>query len=119
MPAVNINKRHGADILIKSKRFLIFASWIIIFASFIIFSVSKPKTDTMFDRFYDTMSYGAWDRNLIKYTYNMMFPLFIVSSIGLLINSSRHRRKRDTYSKSLVIFTVVSLAVIILYNIFR
>ena len=116
MYADNINKRHGIDGFIRSKRFFIVTGWVILFVAFLFLSFSKPKTDTMFDRFYDTMSFGAWDKNLIRYTYNLMYPLLIASAIGLFLNSFRHKRSSDTYSKSLIIFLLLSVAVIIIYN---
>jgi len=116
MALINRNIRRGGDSLIKSKKMLIAFSWAIAFIAFIMLSLAKPRLGTMFDRFYNTMNFtSGWDKEFLNYLFYALIPLSIISIIGLIINSLRHKRKYDTYSKSFIIFGIVSIIGIIYF----
>jgi len=113
------NLRKGKDSFLKMKKYLTLASISVLFISFLVISLAKPRLGTMFDRFYDTsIITGSWNSNLLTYSYYLMIPLFIFSSIGLFLNIKRDRRKRDKINKSLIISIVISILWFILYRLF-
>ncbi len=116
MPLVNRNKRIGPDLTVKSKRVFIVLAWIFMFAFFLAFSVAKPRMTTMFDRFYDvTVFQGIWNRESLATAMYFMIPAAICSAIGLVLNARRHNRKYDKYSKSLIIFFILSATAIVFF----
>jgi len=119
MVLVNKNKRHGPDSMLRYKKYLVIAAWTLTLLVFIIISSAKPRFVTMFDRLYDTMTMdGLWNKEVLKYAFYLLIPLALFSVTGLIINSRRHRRKRDKYSKTLIISLFLSLTGIVLYLIF-
>jgi len=104
--------------MVRAKNFMAMLSWGIAFVIFIILANAKPDSDTMFNRFYGSLSFDAWDKNLMRYAYTMMILLVIVSIIGIVINSFRQKRKYDSYSKSLIILGIFGVAGIVIINMF-
>ena len=108
------NRRRGPDFLIRCINIAAIVCWIFIFAIFIIVSLSKPPAGS-----YMGQSLGkTWDKELLNYAFYMMFPLLIICVIGLLINTTRHQRKTDTYNKSLIVSLVLSFIGIIWFLFF-
>ncbi|MDY6934314.1 MAG: hypothetical protein SVZ03_08860 [Spirochaetota bacterium] len=103
------NRRRGPDILIKWINYIAVSCWIFIFTIFIIVSIAKPPVEGFFDRQYGIQVNNTWDRTLLEYAFYLMFPLLIICGIGLLINSTRHKRKTDTYNKTLIVCFVLSI----------
>ena len=115
MAIIRKNMRHGPDGMVKWMRFLTFLSWLLLFSAFIIISLSRPRYDTMFNRFADTMTYDTWDKTLLEYAFYIFIPLTILSLIGLAINKQRRKRRTDAYRISLVITGFLSLLGIFAY----
>jgi len=116
MPLVNRNKRHGPDIAIKVKKVFILLAWIFMFAFFMALSIAKPRVPTMFDRLYDGDTLpGLWSSEFLTIAIYFMIPVATASAVGLILNARRHNRKYDKYSKSLIIFFILSLSSIILF----
>ncbi len=106
------NRRRGPDFLIKCINYTAAVIWILIFVVFIIVSVAKPPAGSYMGQ----SAYSrTWDTGLVQYAFYLMFPILIMCTVGLLVNSTRHQRKSDTYNKTLVVSFVLSLIGIILF----
>lgn len=108
-------RRRGPDLLVKSIQYFATVSWVLILLLFIALSVAKPRMETFFDRWGGGRLSGTWDKTFMGYAFYLMVLLFIICTIGLIANSSRHKRKNDSYNLSLVIFEIMSIIGIILY----
>jgi hypothetical protein len=108
-------RRRGPDLLVKSIHYFASFSWFIILLLFIAVSVAKPRMETFFDRFAGGRLSNTWDQTFMGYAFWLLIFLFIICSLGLIINSSRHKRKSDHYNLSLIIFEIMSVLGIILY----
>ncbi len=105
------NRRRGPDFMIKCINFTALICWIIIFVIFVIVSISKPPPGSYLGKGLAK----TWNVELMQYAFYLMFPLLLIGIIGLIINTSRHQRKTDTYSKSLILSLVLSFIGIIIY----
>ncbi len=111
------NKRQGPDLLVRSKETMIFISWIMFFAIFMLVSLAKPQTGGLLPGFYNASMSSAWDSGKLQVAFLLMICLAIMSVFGLFVNSLRIRRKGDGYSFSFIVFGAISLIGIILYPI--
>ncbi len=105
------NRRRGPDSMVKAINIFAVITWILVFAVFFLITYGKPR---MTMRFFGSSS----DKALLGYASVLLFIVFIVCFIGILINMSRHKRKSDKFSKSLIFFGIASLFGIIYYFIF-
>ncbi len=116
MAIVFKNKRHGADGLERGKNFIVILAWCFLFAMFVLYSMAKPDSLSMFDKVYKTGAYsGLWDKSLLRLALLLMFPLGTFSAIGLMLNSKHHKRKRDSYSKTLIVSLILSIIGVAFY----
>jgi hypothetical protein len=104
------NRRHGPDIVPAYR--LVFGHQLASAAgTFVFVSMAKPAQRTFFETYYkspNTFS-GQWNVTFVEYaTITLVLNLF-VSCIGLLLNMSRHKRKRDTWRAAFIVSAVVSL----------
>ncbi len=123
MVTLRKNLREGPDGTVKLIRLITFLSWLLLFSAFLLMSLARPRYDTMFERVYDTLSFGPqsmsmWDKTMLRYAFYVLLPMIGLSIIGIILNGQRHKRKRDRYNKSLFATGIVALAGSILYYIF-
>ncbi len=106
----NYNLRTGEDGMIRGIRYLAITSWILIFTVFMLIAKAKPSYETIFERFYTQQSpIQTWDSDLILMASKLLIPLLFLAFAGLIMNSKRHKRKGDTYSKSLITGLIIAL----------
>lgn len=105
------NRRHGPDIVSRLIGWFSVINWLLLLALFVFVSMAKPAQRTFFETYYkspNTFS-GQWNVTFVEYaTITLVLNLF-VSCIGLLLNMSRHKRKRDTWRAAFIVSAVVSL----------
>jgi hypothetical protein len=123
MVTIRKNLRQGPDGTVKFVRLITLLSWVLLFSAFILISLARPRYDTMFERVYNTFSFGSysmsmWDKSMLRYTFYILLSLTGLSIIGVILNGQRHKRKRDRYNKSLFITGIAAFAGSILYYIF-
>lgn len=111
------NRRRGPDVVIRWINYTAVISWIILIIIFLMVSLSKPG---MVFNPKSGLNIGAtWDMKLLRYALYMVFPLFILSIIGLISNASRHKRKSDRFNKTIIINLILSLGCIIYFFIVK
>jgi len=111
-------RRRGPDTLIRWINYLSTTAWIVIMVILIIVSMTKPgSTINYFGR--NVQLYSRGDSSLMDWVLYLLIFLFSICSIGLMINSLRHRRKEDKYNRTLIVFGIGSILGIIIYIISR
>ena len=69
------------------------------------------------DLVYDIRLQQQWDMELARYLLWLMVLGLVFSTVGLIINARRHRRRTDQWRFSLVFLGLSSLAGIALYTV--
>jgi hypothetical protein len=87
--------------------------WILFSSIFIISRVSKFFTDQ--SNFQLPVNF---DKIFMGYSIYMLIAIFILCAIALVLESMRHHRKTDKYSKSIIIFGILSFIGIILHLVY-
>ena len=111
------NRRRGPDQISKLISLIIAVSWILLFVLFIIIAIAKPATDMSIVSIMsqNTRVVGGWNLSLIT----ILFPVLLIQLglclFGLILSSRRMKRKRDSYSRSLIFFTVTSVVGLLIY----
>ncbi len=111
------DRRRGPDAVTRGINYTAIISWIILIVIFLMVSLSKPGM--VFNPKSGLNVGGTWDMKLLRYALYMVFPLFILSIIGLISNASRHKRKSDRFNKTLIINLFLSLGCIIYFFILK
>ncbi|MDR3237898.1 MAG: hypothetical protein LBT84_05275 [Spirochaetia bacterium] len=111
------NRRKGPDNVSRFISLLVSASWVMIFALFVIIALAKPSTNmsifTIMSE--NTRSFSGWNISLISLVFPVLLVQLGLCLFGLILSSRRMKRRRDKYSKSLIFFTIVSLAGLLVY----
>ncbi|MCL1911336.1 MAG: hypothetical protein FWG13_03940 [Leptospirales bacterium] len=111
------NRRRGPDQISRLISLIIAVSWILLFVLFIIIAIAKPATDMSIVSIMsqNTRVVGGWNLSLIT----ILFPVLLIQLglclFGLILSSRRMKRKRDSYSRSLIFFTVTSVVGLLIY----
>jgi hypothetical protein len=111
------DRRRGPDAVIRWINYTAVTSWIILIVIFFLVSLSKPGM--VFNPKSGLNVGGSWDIKLLRYALYMVFPLFILSIIGIVSNAIRLKRKSDKVNKILIINLILSLACIIYFFVIR
>jgi hypothetical protein len=87
--------------------------WILFSSIFIISQVAKFFADQS-----DFQLPVNFDKIFMGYSIYMLIAIFILCIIALLLESMRHHRKTDKYSKSIIIFGLLSFIGIIFHMVY-
>ncbi|MBN2401111.1 MAG: hypothetical protein JXN64_01805 [Spirochaetes bacterium] len=109
------NRRRGPDALTKAIGIFAGISWLLVFTAFVLVTYAKPRMATLFDRRYGGTGSQTLDQSLLMYANIVLVLVIIVCFIGFLINISRHKRKTDKFSASIIFFGVGSI-IWLIYN---
>ncbi len=78
-------------------------------AALIVTAIAKPELETFFDRYYNLTLRTSWNMELANYIGVLLACSFVISIIGLIINSKRLKRKYDHIRATLVLSLIISL----------
>ncbi len=110
-----MNRRRGPDTLKKAISIFAGISWLLVLLALIFNTYAKPSSDSLFGKRYSLMGQSS-STSLLSMLSNVTLVLVIfVCFIGFMINLTRHKRKSDRYSGSLIFFGVVSI-IWLIYN---
>ena len=110
-------RRRGPDTVTRWINYTTVTSWIFLIIIFFLVSLSKPGF--VFNPKSGLNVGGTWDTRLLRYSLYMVFPLFILSVIGLISNASRHKRKADKFNITLIFNLFLSLGFMIYFFIIK
>lgn len=114
-PLYNDNRRKGPDTLIKICRLLAFSGWVLIIIFLLIIGYAKPAFETFFERYKGFHFNDDWDLDLLRYGFYLMLAVLCLSILGIIMNSFRHRRRKDEYLVSLFLMGLTALIGIAIY----
>ncbi len=103
------NRRRGPDTMTKAIGIFAGISWLLVLLVFILKTYAKPRMADMFVKSYGISLKQTMDTSLQMYANIALVLVIAVCFIGIIINMSRHKRKSDRFSKSLIFFGVGSL----------
>ncbi len=110
------DRRKGPDPLTKVFQVIILVCWVLFIAAMLTVHKASPEFDMVTDRWMGFKIRKFWDKRMIETAQYLFFTLLSVSSVGLIINSTRNKRKTDHYSISVFLMIACSIvALIILY----
>jgi len=115
MAKKGMNERTRSDFVVKLKNVSAVLSWFLGFGIFVLLGFARPPVRGFFDRQYDITFQQSWNMMLVQYAYFLMYPLVLICIIGLIANASRHKRKYDTYSASLIVLGLLGILGIVYF----
>jgi len=108
-------RRKGEDFWLKTIKILAVIAWAIFTVSIYLLGKAQPQIESFFERWLKVSVRKEWDSRLLKYFFNFMIIIFYLSGSGLIINTRRHKRKTDSYNKTLIIFFFISAFCLLIY----
>ncbi|TCL72412.1 hypothetical protein EDC14_1006122 [Hydrogenispora ethanolica] len=117
-------KRRGPDFWCKMIRWMEIQAWILAGAILCLLGLAKPRSVTLYDRFYGSPATAApaetaWNFYALRWALVLMVVLLGTCGYGLFVNAHRHARKEDRYSVSLMLLGALSAVGIMLLFVLR
>ena len=88
-------------------------AWIMILLVLITTECAKPQFETFFDRFYGLPLRTWWDIDFLQYLMWVSIFGILMSFLGIMLNLTRARRKKDSSIIHIVVMGIVSLAALL------
>ena len=107
-------RRHGPDLLVKLMTALAVLGWVSMLVTVFLYGMARPEAiNNAFWPLARKMNM-IWNTELMSMVLYFLMGNFLVGAVGLFINTRRHKRKRDHYSLSLVLLTMLAAIGILL-----
>ncbi len=103
------NKRSGDDWRVRSIPIFALVSWFLTICISTLLLQAMPEERYGLDEFWSYARRTRWDETLLYIAAGLAIIQLIVSSMGLLVNSTRLKREGDRWSPSLLINVVVPI----------
>ncbi|MCG6553891.1 MAG: hypothetical protein L7F77_16325 [Candidatus Magnetominusculus sp. LBB02] len=104
---VQIDKRKGADLIVKSIHWTIAVCWVVIFIAWTYVYYARPDETEVFGRYRQASLY--WDVSMLKKAFVASTALLMISVAGLAESFFRHRRAEDRTPKTLILMAAMSV----------
>ncbi|HHH36217.1 MAG TPA: hypothetical protein ENK48_05245 [Gammaproteobacteria bacterium] len=113
-------RRRGADLWLALMRVMGIAGWLLLFAALALFQRARPEDSFIDPEIFRRLGVPLtlrtyWDMDLVRDIAWLMVLGLVLSVVGLLVNSRRHRRRDDHYRVYLVSLGLISLAGLVMY----
>lgn len=100
---VREERRKGTDNIIKITNYLSIAALILMLPPLIIIERARPEMESLFDRWFRVTVQAGWDLDLLAESVIYIVAVFLLSAVGLYLNTTRLRRKSDRLRYGLMI----------------
>ncbi len=101
-------RRHRKDPIMLIINASNVAVWVLLILSLLVANEASPPLETLFDRLLGVKVRTYWDYSILGISQWMMAGLFILSGVGIILNSRRLKRSTDHMRVSLIITAVCS-----------
>ena len=109
------DRRIGPDTLVKWVKYSGIISWLLISIVLFITLVAKPGFESYMDKSLHIRLGNKWNIDLMQYAFVLLVLLFFFCMVSIVINLMRCRRRRDSFSITLVLNAAAAFIGIILY----
>lgn len=92
--------------------------WFLTIGALIITALALPMVRNFINSVFSINLQTAWSKILYQIDFYFLSAIFLVSGVGLIFNSMRHRRRTDKFNTSLIYFLVLSAICMVGYLIF-
>jgi hypothetical protein len=101
-------RRKKLDPVGHAYRAAAFGAWLIFILGVLLLGMAGPTQRNFFTEILDLTVISVLDRSLLYTVFVLMTGNVLLCALGLYLNSKRMRRRGDRYSRSLVVFLVLS-----------
>lgn len=111
-------RRRGKDWVMKWLDWSVIMTWMISFVIMVNFLMAMPERPNTIDRYYGYPVRLEWDLTMIQRNIYYLLALFVVTSLSVILNSTRMKRADDHYRYTLVVMGILSMVLILAYILF-
>ncbi|HBF37169.1 MAG TPA: hypothetical protein DDW50_07595 [Firmicutes bacterium] len=115
---IKLDLRSEPDVITKSIGKFSLICWILTFTAIVVACLAMPTVRNFLSTSFSLNLKPAWSKILYHIDFYILTVIFVISGLGLFLNSIRHRRRTDKYDPSLVYFLILSALCMIGYLIF-
>jgi hypothetical protein len=115
---INLDLRSEPDLITKSISKFSLICWCLTLGALILAGLALPTVRIFLSNVLNLSLKTNWSKILYHVDFFILAAIFIISGLGLFLNSIRHRRRTDQYDTSLVYFLILSAICIVGYLIF-
>ena len=113
------NRRKGPDFWLRALSVLTVAGWLLLFASFVLFDLARPETETLFHHIMGVLPQKGWSETLRNAVFYLVIGSQAASMIGVWVNGRRMRRKSDKFRWSIMGLCISSSLIALLLMFFN
>lgn len=110
-----VERRKKPDWVVKAVTICSIIGWALAVLAMLFMDFASPKKENFFSRLFQAPVDSGWNSGLLIFILVILTMVFFLCLIGLIFNMSRHKRKSDKFSKSLIFLGVASLVALIAY----
>jgi hypothetical protein len=115
---INLDLRSKPDLVAKSIAKFSMVCWCLILGAIIITCLALPVVRNFLNITFSFDLTPQWSKSLFNIDFYLLIAIFLISGIGITLNSIRHRRRTDHYDVSLIYFLILSAIFAIGYLVF-
>lgn len=115
MPHIAGNRRRKKDWVTRAVPIVSGIGWLAAFVMLIYLERARPADYNFFSRYYGAPLPSPWNTSLLRIALVVLIGVLCVCIIGFLFNMTRHRRKSDKYSLSILILGALALVGIVVF----
>ena len=115
---IKLDLRAEPDFIMKSLGKFAVVCWILTFIAIILACLAMPGIRNFLSTSFNLNLKPTWSKLLYRIDFYVLTAIFVISGLGLFLNSIRHRRRTDKYDVSLIYFLILSGLCMIGYLIF-
>ncbi len=108
-------RRVKRDWVVRWLDWSVVVTWVITFVIMANYLLAMPQRPNTIDRYYGYTVRLNWDMERIRNNIYFLLALFVITSISVILNSTRMKRADDRYRQSLVVMGILSLIMILAY----
>ena len=112
---VAVELRQKPDAIYRTVTWIAILGWISAIAAFVLLDRAKPLSSNFLTRLLDITVTSRWNTSMLRWAYGAIMGSLVASAAGLILSTSRKRRKTDRYSKLLITLAIVSVILMALF----
>lgn len=110
-----VERRKKPDWVVKAVTICSVIGWGLAVLAMLFMDFASPKKENFFSRLFQTPVDSGWNSGLLIFILVILTMVFFLCVVGLIFNMTRHKRKSDKFSKSLIFLGVASLIALVAY----
>jgi len=110
-----VERRKRPNWVVRIVSVIAILGWISTFVALLLIDRASPAQENFITRLLEIDVASYWNSSMLKGAFAAVLVSVLVCILGIVLNIAFHRRKTDRYSKMLIIITVASVVLLVIF----